>query len=334
MKRVFLRWFRTYGVPIEISTDGGSPFQSAEYKNFCRTWDVQRRLSSAYYPQSNGRAEVAVKSAKRILEGNIDSLSGCLDTDAAAKAIMTHRNTPNQETGIAPSVMLFGRPIRDHLPRHDRELRKEWSAIDDVRELALAKRALKTTLSNGKVLAPLNVGDAVQIQNQSGNHPNKWYNTGIVSECLPHRQYHVIVDGSRRVTLRNRRFLKKILPVSPRRSDTETGDRFLDNMDIFQSSVEPVKDSAMDTLENVLQDDELAADIPAEENELLMSTETRRSKRVPVQHVPLQAKLSGESHTKHMGTFFVVPRGRGMISILVYSSITFCLLFIGRSLPY
>ena len=297
VKRVFLRWFRTYGVPIEISTDGGSPFQSAEYKNFCRTWDVQRRLSSAYYPQSNGRAEVAVKSAKRILEGNIDSLSGCLDTDAAAKAIMTHRNTPNQETGIAPSVMLFGRPIRDHLPRHDRELRKEWSTIDDARELALAKRALKTTLSNGKVLEPLNIGDAVQIQNQSGNHPNKWYNTGIVSECLPHRQYHVIVDGSRRITLRNRRFLKKILPVSCRRSDTETDDRSLDNMDNVQSSVEPVKDSAMDTSENVLQDDELAAGIPAEENELLMSTETRRSKRVPVQHIPFQAKLSGKSHS-------------------------------------
>ena len=210
VKKIFLRWFRTYGVPLEISTDGGSPFQSFEYKNFCQRWDIRRRLSSAYYPQSNGRAEVAVKSAKRILEGSIDPLSGSLDTDAAARAIMTHRNTPNQETGISPSMLLFGHPIRDHLPRHDRELRKEWAAIDDAREFALAKRVLKTAPSSGKILEPLKVGESVQLQNQSGNKPNKWHNTGIVSECLPHRQYNVIVDGSRRVTLRNRRFLKPI----------------------------------------------------------------------------------------------------------------------------
>ena len=90
LKRVFLRWFRTYGVPAEIATDGGPPFQSYDYKHFCKSWNVRQRLSSAYYPQSNGRAEAAVKSAKRILEGNIDPVSGSLDTDAAARAIMTH----------------------------------------------------------------------------------------------------------------------------------------------------------------------------------------------------------------------------------------------------
>ena len=53
----------------------------------------------------------------------------------------------------------------------------------------------------------------MQIQNQSGTRPLKWHNTGYITETLPHRQYRVVVDGSRRITLRNRRFLKKILPV-------------------------------------------------------------------------------------------------------------------------
>ena len=70
-------------------------------------------------------------------------------------------------------MLLFGHPIRDHLPRHDRELRKEWAAIDDAREFALAKRVLKTTPSSGKILEPLKVGESVQLQNQSGNKPNK-----------------------------------------------------------------------------------------------------------------------------------------------------------------
>ena len=97
----------------------------------------------------------------------------------------------------------------------NRDLRPEWAAIADARETALAKRVVKSC-APGKELVPLRIGDCVQIQNQTGNHPNKWFNTGIVTGVLPNRQYHVVVDGSRRVSLRNRRFLKKILPVSRR----------------------------------------------------------------------------------------------------------------------
>ena len=219
VRPVFLRWFSTYGVPEQCATDGGPPFNSLEYKNFLRTWDTEWRLSSVSYPQSNGRAEAAVKSAKRILLGNINGVTGALDTDAAARAIMNHRNTPAQDTGIAPSVMLFGRPLRDHLPRYDRKLRPEWDTVAESREMALAKRVTQTITESGKELEPLKVGDSVQIQNQTGNHPNKWSRTGIIAGVRPHRQYQVIIDGSRRISLRNRRFLKKILPVSRKVSD-------------------------------------------------------------------------------------------------------------------
>ena len=57
---------------------------------------------------------------------------------------------------------------------------------------------------------PLAIGDAVQLQNQTENHPTKWHNTGIIAEILPNRQYHVAVDGSRRVNVRNRKFLRRI----------------------------------------------------------------------------------------------------------------------------
>ena len=118
---------------------------------------------------------------------------------------MLHRNTPAQDTGFAPSVMLFGRPLRDHLPQMKRVLRSEWKAIADAREMALAKRVLRPSTSgdNRRELLPLEVGDSIQIQNQAGSHPGKWSNTGVVSEVLPYRQYNVVVDGSRRVMLRN-----------------------------------------------------------------------------------------------------------------------------------
>ena len=54
------------------------------------------------------------------------------------------------------------------------------------------------------------------LQKKKKLYPNKWHSTGVVAEVLPNRQYRVVLDGSRRMTLRNRRFLKKILPVSRR----------------------------------------------------------------------------------------------------------------------
>lgn len=41
-----------------------------------------------------------------------------------------------------------------------------------------------------------------------------------MTEALPHRQYKVVVDGPRQITLRNRRFRRKILPVCRQAEDT------------------------------------------------------------------------------------------------------------------
>ena len=209
-----LHWFTTFGVPEELATDGGPPFNSLEYDSFLITWDVKKRTSSAHYPQSNGRAEAAVKTAKRILQGNINRTTGELNTDAASAAMMIHRNTPSQSTGISPAVALFGRPIKDHLPDTPRELRPEWRAIMGAREQALAKRHLRNNSDQTRrELLPLATGDLVSIQNQYGNKAKKWGRTGRIVEALPNRQYQVVVDGSRHVTLRNRKFLRKIDPI-------------------------------------------------------------------------------------------------------------------------
>ena len=53
----------------------------------------------------------------------------------------------------------------------------------------------------------------VILQNQTGNNPNKWDKTGVVLENKPHSQVVIRVDGSRRVTTRNRRFVRKLNAV-------------------------------------------------------------------------------------------------------------------------
>ena len=81
-----------------------------------------------------------------------------------------------------------------------------------IRHMRIAQRLSAHT----RHLPPLVVGDCVHIQNQTGPHPTKWDKTGTVVEVRQFDQYVVRVDGSGRVTLRNRKFLRKFLPIVQR----------------------------------------------------------------------------------------------------------------------
>ena len=49
--RALLSYFSTFGVPEELSTDGGPEFTAQETTVFLERWGVRHRLSSAYHPQ-------------------------------------------------------------------------------------------------------------------------------------------------------------------------------------------------------------------------------------------------------------------------------------------
>ena len=94
--------------------DGGPNLDSIEVRAWLDKLGVKYRLSSAYYPQSNGRAEAAVKSLKRLMEGNTSN--GRINTDRLAFALMQHRNTPLRGMDNSPAELALGRPIRDSIP--------------------------------------------------------------------------------------------------------------------------------------------------------------------------------------------------------------------------
>ena len=73
---------------------------------------MKHRLSSAYNPQSNGRAEVTVKTMKRLLQDNIGA-NGNLNTDTVTRVMLQLRNTPEGDSGLSPAQILLGRTLRD-----------------------------------------------------------------------------------------------------------------------------------------------------------------------------------------------------------------------------
>ncbi len=62
-----------------------------------------------------------------------------------------------------------------------------------------------TASDTPRSLQPLSTGARVRIQNQASN---RWDRTGVITEVLPYRQYTVRLDGSGRLSLRNRRHLR------------------------------------------------------------------------------------------------------------------------------
>ena len=133
----------------------------------------------------------------------------------------------------------------------------------DAREEALRHRHTKAherLSEHTKRLPVLRIGDHVRLQNQIGHFPLKWDKTGIIIEVRQFDQYLVKIDGSGRTTLRNRKFLRKYIPVR-----TVTPRRLI--MDDLPTNNQPVYDTPN-------------SDTPNVNDHPTASTEPRRSSRV------------------------------------------------------
>ena len=99
-----------YGIPDEVVSDSGSQYTSRELENFGKEYGFNHVTTSPYHHQSNGRAESAVKEAKKILKKTAASKSD------PYLALFAHRNTPQEGFGTSPAQRLFSRRTKTNLP--------------------------------------------------------------------------------------------------------------------------------------------------------------------------------------------------------------------------
>jgi transposase InsO family protein len=217
--------FHSFGILETLTSDGGPEYTAGNTQEFLRKLGVHHRLTSVGFPHANQKAERSVGSAKRVIRDAVKP-NGELDPVTLLKSLLTMRNTLDQDTGMSLAQMLLGRDLCDflpgtkpkaHLTRHT-DLSETWQEVAEWRELAFAPRGAKLhdKLKQGtKELPPLEIDDHVMLQNQLGNKPKRWDKRGVVVQADPKtRQYKVMAFGSRRLTLRNRRFLRKYTPIN------------------------------------------------------------------------------------------------------------------------
>ena len=214
----FANLCQTYGCPETLTSDGAPNLTAKVVEDMLIAYGVKHRISSVANPHANSRAELGVKTVKRMIRDCIGNF-GKLDGAKFSRALLTLRNTPARDTRLSPAMCLFGRPMRDFLPTQKGQLMGDmWRELASYREQSLAKRgtAINERLNrNVRRLLPLEVGNNVFIQNQTGNYPKRWNKRGVVISSEGYDQYLVRVDGSRHVTRRNRKFLKPFEPYRP-----------------------------------------------------------------------------------------------------------------------
>ena len=99
-----------YGTPDEDVSDSSSQYISREFKNFAKEYGFNHVTTSPYHHQSNGKAESAVKEAKKILRKTTASKSD------PYLALLAHRNTPQERFSTSPAQRLFSRKTKTNLP--------------------------------------------------------------------------------------------------------------------------------------------------------------------------------------------------------------------------
>ena len=198
------------GVPDIVWSDQGTQFMSKQFQEFSKQWGFKHITSSPRYPQSNAKSEATVKSMKKLIRTSWQGRS--MDEDVLSRALLQYRNTPSRKDGLSPAQKLFGRPVQDILPAHRRSFALEWQKTVDA-EKSLLESKEKSEIyynQNARTLPDINVGSNVAIHN---GETKQWDIYGIVVEIGPYRRYYIKLRSGR-ILVRNRRFLRRRVPIS------------------------------------------------------------------------------------------------------------------------
>ena len=189
--------FATHGIPCTVVSDNGPQFVCTAFRSFAATQGFTHRTSSPGYAQSNGEAERAVQTAKRLIKTNAD-LQG---------ALLSYRTTP-LANGYSPAQLLYGRQLRTTLPtaRHP----PAWPDLEGLRTKETAAKEQMAKQYNRRhrtrPLPVLPLGSTVFVPDLDKQ--------GQVVRQVSDRSYMVQTHSS--VVRRNRRQIRQLpSPTKP-----------------------------------------------------------------------------------------------------------------------
>ncbi|XP_069133142.1 uncharacterized protein [Argopecten irradians] len=179
------------------------PFNSREFREFARQWDIELVTSSPTYAQSNGLSERMVQTIKNFLrkaeESNGDPYISLLE----------YRNTPLSGTQYSPAQLLMSRCLRSKLPTVRETLSPKVARGATVQLNSRQDQQKHHYDKRTKPLSPLKHGDSVRIRTEK-----TWEPAQVQYKRSEPRSYMVTTPDGRHYR-RNRRDLLKTSEPPP-----------------------------------------------------------------------------------------------------------------------
>ncbi|KAG7301746.1 hypothetical protein JYU34_014734 [Plutella xylostella] len=167
--------FGRFGLPKTLVSDNGPPFTSSQFSQFTQSNGIKHMFSAPYHPASNGAAENAVRTLKKVIK---KAKSESVDIATALNKFLLHyRNTEHCTTGDSPAQLLMGHSLRTKL-----------DVLKPDRENKIVHAQVKQSENKGGEKRVMRPGDPVWYRlYQKGD---KW-TAGEVSERLGATDYNI-----------------------------------------------------------------------------------------------------------------------------------------------
>ncbi|KAK3752443.1 hypothetical protein QZH41_003511 [Actinostola sp. cb2023] len=233
--------FAKFGIPSRLVSDNGPQFTSDSFRKFTRDWDIEHTPSAPYNSQSNGKAEAAVKAAKKMLCKTQKT------REDQYLALLAIRNTPSQGIDRSPIQRIMNRRTRTLLPTTDTlltpktvERETEITRIKDQQE-----RQAFYFNRNAYKLTPLQQGDTVRMKPFSLGD-RKWQKA-TVKQRLDDRLYEVENPADTTTFRRNRVHLNKTNATRPQESNQNKEQEPVSTMSNEDNSPHQVDDTVKES---------------------------------------------------------------------------------------
>ena len=96
-----------FGIPRALVSDNGKQFDNAKFRDFCAELGIKNYYSSPTHPQSNGQAEVTIRTLKAAFKTKLEDLKGSW-VEYLPEVLWAYRTTQKSATRETPFALTFG----------------------------------------------------------------------------------------------------------------------------------------------------------------------------------------------------------------------------------
>ena len=156
--------FARQGIPDELKTDNGPPFNGVEFSNFAKYLGFHHRKVQPLWPRANGEAERFMPNLEKCVRTAV--VEGKNWKQELYKFLRQYRATPHTTTNVSPNEALNGRKLKTTLPEVSPAPARKNTLQETRKTMAERDAEQKSKI---KAYADIKPGDTVLVRQPKKN---------------------------------------------------------------------------------------------------------------------------------------------------------------------